>query len=38
MILSALDLVSREIDEHARGWCRGADSGAVFPVPTWSGS
>ena len=38
MILSALEQFGPEIDEHARGWCRGTGPGAVFPVPAWNRS
>jgi NADH:ubiquinone oxidoreductase subunit F (NADH-binding) len=33
MVRSALAVFSAEIDQHARGWCRGTGATRVLPVP-----
>jgi NADH:ubiquinone oxidoreductase subunit F (NADH-binding) len=36
MVRSALEVFGAEIDQHARGWCRGTSGASVLPVPAWS--
>jgi NADH:ubiquinone oxidoreductase subunit F (NADH-binding) len=35
MIRSALDVFEAEMEQHARGWCRGTRRAGVLPVPSW---